>query len=175
MKQLCLAILFSLMSVASLAAIGDPGQNDKPVEITANSLEVLQSERKAIFKGAVKAVQGDVTLSADEMTVFYKKSGSGEESAGGFGAVSRIEATGNTLLTTPEETASGDKGIYEVDQKKVHLLGNVELTRDKNILRGTRLEYSFATGRSLVTSDTKAGESSGGRVRAIFVPKGDKQ
>lgn len=174
MKRFYLAILLSVVSVGALAAIGDPGQNDKPVEITANSLEVLQAERKAIFKGAVKAVQGDVTLSADEMTVFYKKSGGGNDSAGGFGAVSRIEASGNAHLTTPEETASGDKGVYEVDQKKVHLLGNVELTRDKNILRGTRLEYSFVTGRSLVTSNGKAGEASGGRVRAIFVPKDGK-
>ncbi len=164
----------TLLSAGASAQAINPENSKKPIEITANSLEVLQEQRKATFSGAVKAVQGDVTLASDAMTVFYGKSGA--ESSGGFGAIERIEATGNVLLTTPGETASGEKGIYKVAEKKVYLMQNVILTKDKNVLKGSALEYSFATGRSLMTSGAalEGQPASGGRVKAVFVPSDKK-
>lgn len=148
-----------------------------PVEITSDSLEVLQHENKAIFKGNVVAVQGEVRLKSDVMIVHYKqkdeKAGANtakkapeppQAAQGEMGAITLIEVQGNVLVATPQESAKGDKGEYDVPTRTLHLFGaNVVLTRGKNIMRGTALEYNMETGRSILTNN-------GTRVRSLFVP-----
>ena len=89
-----------------------------------------------------------------------------------MGAITLIEVQGNVIVATPEESAKGDTGDYHVASKIIHLFGNnVTLTRDKNILRGTALEYNLETGRSVLTSGENTTTSQhGGRVRGVFVP-----
>lgn len=156
-----------------------------PVEISADNLEVLQKESKAIFKGNVIAVQGKLRLNADKMVVHYKQKDGGKEpekpeaseTTEGMGAVSLIEVEGNVLVATPEETARGDKGDYEVDKRFLRLTGeNVILTRDKNILRGKSVEYDLDTGRSVLTNKNGDANAKGdNRVRGVFVPKSEEK
>ena len=66
----------------------------------------------------------------------------------------------------PGNRPKGDKGNYEVATRILHLFGkNVVLTRDKNIMRGTALEYNMETGRSILTNGGNVvnGKSSGAR------------
>lgn len=169
---LSLWALGGLFLVASAAHAGLPeGDKDKPIEITADSLEVLQPDRTATFRGNVHAKQGAIVLTAQQMTVYYRVK---EERASDLGAVSKIDATGNVVLTTPEDTARGDNGTYDVDARKIWLSGNVTLTRGKNVLQGSRAEYSFVTGKSLLTSAPSQSGNTGGRVKALFVPDDKK-
>lgn len=174
--------------------LGEKYDTKLPVEISSDNLEVLQQQSKAIFKGNVLAVQGKVRLKADTMIVHYKQktdqaaqpvkptptpapsatnSGAG---TGSMGAITLIEVEGNVLMATPEESAKGDKGNYQVEEKLLHLTGeNVILTRDKNILRGTELVYNLETGRSVLTNKGAAvSGTNDGRVRGVFVPTEDK-
>jgi lipopolysaccharide export system protein LptA len=49
------------------------------------------------------------------------------------------------------------------------------LTRDKNVLKGDRLTYNLATGKSAISGGGAAAKSGGkDRVRALFVPDGAK-
>jgi lipopolysaccharide export system protein LptA len=162
-----------------------------PVEISSDTLEVLQNQNKAIFKGNVIAVQGKIRLSSDVMIVHYKqksdapgqaappkvKSASSSQDGGSpMGAITLIEVEGNVFIATPEESAKGDKGNYQVEEKMLHLTGdNVILTRDKNILRGTELEYNLETGHSVLTSKhSKVRGTNGGRVHMLSVPNQDQ-
>lgn len=163
-------VLLWVSSDVHAAPVG--GDKDKPIEITADSLEVLQPDRTATFRGNVRASQGEIVLTAQQMTVHYRVR---EERADGAGAVSKIDALGNVVLTTPEDTAKGDSGTYEVDQRKIWLVGNVTLTRGKNVLTGSRAEYSFASGKSLLTSTPVEKGGTGGRVKALFVPEEEKK
>lgn len=147
------------------------GDKDKPIEITADSLEVLQPDRTATFRGNVHAKQGNIVLTAQQMTVHYRVK---EERAGDLGAVSKIDAVGSVVLTTPEDVAKGDSGTYDVDTRKIWLVGNVTLTRGKNVLQGSRAEYSFESGKSLLTSAPVSENGKGGRVKALFVPEEKK-
>ena len=151
------------------------GKSSAPIEVTSDALEVLQEQNKAIFKGNVVAVQGGVRLKSDAMTVFYNPSQPKDSEQ--QGAISRLEAAGNVLLTTQDETASGASGVYVVDKHQVTLQGNVVLTRDKNVLKGDTLTYDLNTGKSSLIggkSMKKQGEK-GQRVRALFIPeKNDK-
>ena len=142
-----------------------------PVEISADQLEVRQPDQLAIFTGNVVAIQGDLNLKSDRMTVHYR--GSGEQKSDKE-SVSRIDVDGNVFIANPSETASGDKGIYDVDNNEIRLLGNVTLTRAENILKGSSLIYNLDTGKSVLSKAD--GSKSSGRVRALFVPnkKDDK-
>jgi lipopolysaccharide export system protein LptA len=147
-----------------------------PIAIDADTLEVIQSQRKAIFNGNVVAKQGDMTIYSDTMSVFYNEAKSGGESA--MGALSRIEVIGNVRMNTTDESAQGNKGLYDAERNKVFLFGNVVLKRGNNILNGSTLEYNLTSGTSLLTggasgSGTAAKSSGKGRVRGIFVPNGN--
>jgi len=156
-------------------------KNSEPVEITADSLEVIQAENKAIFTGDVQANQGDMNIRSDKMTVHYKpakpsKADVGEKNASSpddASKISKVEVDNNVFISTPKETAKGDHGVYDVDAGIITLEGDVTLTSMKNIVKGHKLVYNLKTGQSKMASGN--GNSSGGkkeRVRGVFVPNG---
>jgi lipopolysaccharide export system protein LptA len=149
----------------------------EPIEITSDALEVQQLQNVAIFTGNVVAIQNDVRLKSDKMTVYYTSSEEKKE-GGGKQTVKKIDVEGNVFLATPEETASGNRGNYNVEGEEIHLYENVLLTRGANTLKGSQLVYNFATGKSVVTGGAVAatGASAGKeRVRALFVPDQKKK
>ena len=135
-----------------------------PIEITADTLEVQQDLQLAIFQGNVDAVQGELRLRADQLTVHYR---TGE---GGESTISLIEAKGKVVLSSPTEMAQGDEGVYDVDADTIELVGSVVLNRGDNIISGDRLKLNLATGKSKMESGVGA---TGGRqrVKALIVPK----
>jgi lipopolysaccharide export system protein LptA len=144
-----------------------------PIEITADSLEVLQEQKIATFAGNVDAVQGDMVLSADQLRVYYGgDDGSAATGPPGTGSIRRIEADGNVFLSSPRETAQGNAGVYDVTSSQVTLDGAVVLTRGDNVIRGQRLEVDLASGRSRVFAaiPSTAGGTPPQRVRALFTP-----
>ena len=160
------AVVAGALATAALAperACAQTATHDTslPIEITADSLEVKQQERLAVFRGNVDAVQGRMRLTASEIRVRYR-SGSRGESAG---AISRIDATGDVRFATPSETAEGDAGVYDVDARHLTLTGSVVLTRGDNVIRGEKLTLDLATGRSRIESSQ--------RVRGLFQPKSE--
>lgn len=153
---------------------------DQPIEISADSLDVRQEEHQAVFSGNVIARQGATNLRAKTMTVHYSQ-GSESKPAAGVAAqgITKIEAVGGVVFSTPSETAQGDTAIYNAAADTIELTGgNVLLTREQNILKGQRLTYNLATGRSVLTAGgavvNEQGKRVGGRVQGLFVPKPDK-
>lgn len=176
-------ILAAGLTVGSMPAVSDVEaqtlQHDTslPIEITADSLEVLQNEQIATFTGNVDAVQGDLVLSADLLRVHY---GGGDDAAPGpaaAGAIRRIEAEGNVFLSSPRETAQGDAGVYDVAANQLTMEGAVVLTRDDNVIRGQQLEIDLVSGRSrmLAAVPSTEGGTAPQRVRALFTPDGSIQ
>lgn len=170
--SLALAITLITKAHAQAPAIGL--DHDKPIEIAADSLEVLQADKKAIFTGNVIATQGNINMKAARMLVFYRDA-AGASTTGGAASgqgIYKIEAQGEVFFASPQETAQGDSAVYNVDTDTIDLLGNVLLTREKNVLKGTRLNYNLATGRSVLVGGASAGGS--GRVRGLFLPQQTK-
>ncbi len=160
--------LIALLLCASAHAQSPTLSKEQPIELAADRLEVLQNNRTAIFTGNVIVTQGNIHMNAAQMTVYYRESGGEGEMGKG---IYRIAAEGKVLFTTPGETAQGDTAVYDVDAETIHLLGNVLLTRDKNILKGTKLDYNLKTGRSVLSG----GAGGGGRVHGLFVPDDKKE
>lgn len=166
MRRIAAILLALTMTFPAFAQSGGKHDSSKPIEINADSLEVLQKDQQAIFRGNVVAVQGQINLRSEKMTVFYREKG-----GAGANGIAKIIVEGKVFMATPQETAQGEKGIYDVDRKEITLLNNVVLTRDKNVLKGSRLDYNLGSGRSIVTGGVSAqGAKTGGRVRGLFVP-----
>lgn len=161
---------------------GTSHSNRAPIEVTSDTLEVFQEENRAAFTGHVVVIQGDVRLKADSMMVYYrkpedsgKKPGAKKKAAtagpGDPNAIRKIDAQGSVFLSTPEETASGASGTYDVEHHEIHLDDHVVLTRGKNVLKGSALTYNFNTGRSILKGEAPAANGKKERVRALFVPE----
>lgn len=184
-KLTTLAISALLAGWMAAAATAQDMKMDsrQPIEITAESLEVMQQEQQAVFSGNVLAVQGNMRIASDRMKVFYR---AGDEAKGDAQAVSRIEVHGNVFISSPTETARGKEGVYDVDANHLTLTGDVVLTRGENVVKGETLKYDLTSGKSRIVGagDTAGGSANDaeggkkGRVRGIFVPgsekKGDK-
>lgn len=150
------------------------GSSKAPIEINADNLQVFQEENKAIFEGHVVAIQEQVRLKADKMTVYYRSPDESSEQQ--QDAIKKIDVQGNVFMTTPDETASGLKGTYNVQGEEIRLIGNVVLTRGKNTLKGDSLVYDLKKGKSVMSSGDGAAAEEGNpakkaRVRAVFIPE----
>lgn len=135
---------------------------DEPIEVTADSLEVDREKKIAIFRGDVDAVQGELRLRAQTLTVYYHEGGNVLDEA----SIWRIDAVDDVFVSSPTETAQGEKGIYNVEESVINLTGSVVLTRGENVIRGDSLVMYLETGISRVESSAAASE----RVHGVFVP-----
>lgn len=143
---------------------------DQPVRINADSLEVRDKDKIAVFSGNVVVTQGDTTMRSKDLMVFYDGSVAGVQ--GGDqpvqkGQIRKLEATGGVLVKTKEQTASGDSGTFEMKSNTVTLVGKpVVLTQGPNVIRGQKLVVDLVTGVS---------KFEGGRVESLIVPGSLKQ
>ena len=180
-----LAIFAAFGLVSPAFAFGDGRDSNKPIEYAADHSEVFR-EGRALLTGNVVLIQGDTRLKCDKLTLYFNnkdqtaksksagaKQAAPAEPAGdvpNMGGLYRYDAEGSVFASSPDETASGDKAVFEVDKKLITMTGNVVLTRGKNVLRGSKLVIETETGRSRLDPE------SNGRVKGLFVPedKADK-
>ncbi len=171
----CLCLAAAVLGTVALAGAGAGAQEltsvgnfdtNQPIEINADSLEVQQDKNLAVFSGNVIAAQGAMRLKAQTLKVYYRRSeGSATQAEA---TISRIDAIGGVFLSSPNETAQGAVGVYDVENRVVTLSGSVVLTRGDNVIRGERLVLDLTTGRSRVDGVAASGQQE--RVRALFVP-----
>lgn len=130
--------------------------NTQPIEITADSLEVRESEQRAIFTGGVIAGQGNLRLTAETLSVWYRPGDGGES-----GQIDRMRAEGEVFLSSGPETARGEWADYAVVEGLVTMGGGVTLSQGDNVIRGERLVVNLTNG---------VGRVEGGRVQSVFNP-----
>ena len=164
--------------------IGGEGK-DQPVQIEAASLEVRDKSKMATFSGNVQVVQGDTTMKCQKLVVFYGEevgiAGAGDpkpaKPAGGVPKnpqnIRRIEARGGVTVVTKDQNASGDLGIYDLQQKTITLTGNVVVSQGQNVIHGERVIVDTVSGNAKVESGNQgSGAATPGRVRALIQPNG---
>lgn len=177
-------------SAASPFGLSQDQNKDQPVEIEAATLEVRDKNKTATFSGNVKVVQGDTTMKCQNLVVFYGQ----EVGLAGGGApnppvtttkatpgmpqgaqnIRRIEARGGVTVTTKDQNASGDLGIYDLKTKTITLSGNVTVSQGQNVIHGERVIVDMVTGNARVESASSSASASStagpGRVRALILP-----
>lgn len=116
-----------------------PRDSGEPVEITSeNGFELHQDTKRVIARGNAKAVQGAVSVTADELVADYRP-----RAGGGGDEVYRVFATGNVVMKSENETASGDAAVYDIDKAVLVMEGrNVSLTSPDGQVQAHRvLQY----------------------------------
>ena len=130
-----------------------------PIEVEADSLDVHDPVRQAIFHTNVRAQQGDFVLRTIELVAFYSgQSGLGLASAQTSdktpAQLTRIEAKQKVLITSKDgQTATGDWATFDVKANTVLMGGRVVVTRGKDMAEGPRLKIDLTTGMYRFESD----------------------
>lgn len=129
----------------------------------SQQLEYWELKSFAVARGDAVAVRDNKRVHADVLVAHLKPDAKGQT------RVYRVDAYDNVRIRTGRETATGDRGVYNVDSGVATLTGKVKLVRDDNELRGCRAEVNLNTGISKLFAC--ANQSSSGRVQGSFVPK----
>ncbi|MBX3593473.1 LptA/OstA family protein [Sphingomonas sp.] len=176
-------LIAALAAIATTTALGTAalGQSrhdsNAPIDFAAQNMELQDKANRAILSGGVRITQATMTLTAARVTVNYTG-----QVIDGSPAISRVDAAGGVTVTRPDQTASAQYGVYDINRRVITMLGNVSLVQGGNRISGGRLTIDLDTGRAAIdgagvgTSRAPDGSvvRSGGRVTGRFtVPKRD--
>jgi lipopolysaccharide export system protein LptA len=176
---LAVGVTYAQSSAPPNALQGFSQNRNQPVQINAQTLEVREKKKMAIYTGNVVLVQGDTTMRCKILTIYYdadQKNGGPAVKAStptpaGTDQIRRIEAVGSVVVTQKGQTATGEKAIYDISDDTVRLFpapgagSMVTVTQGSSIVRGPRL---------IVHLDTGVSHFEGGRVESLFVPSANK-
>ena len=158
------AAIIAVLAAALLVAGGSQAQQsmglnkhdtNAPIEVSANSFQADMNAKTGTYVGNVIVKQGDMKLRADRVRVNVVDS-----------KPEQIVAAGNVVFDAPSGNAQGDNGVYDVRPRLITLTGKVVLTKQKNIMRGSKLVVNLVTGMAQLV----AGGTTGGRVQGLFTP-----
>ena len=166
-----------------------------PIDVDADRLDVDDHTKLAVFHGDVRAVQGDFVVRTSEMRAHYTGAAGLAEPVNPTekrapAQITKIEARGKVIVTSKNgQNATGDWADFNVKDNQVILGGDVILTQEKNVVRGSRLIIDMITGQSVIHNDPGAAwsataaptggqgpaftirPSTGNRPSAIFYPR----
>lgn len=160
--------------------------------ITArDSLEYWEQKNLAVARGDALVITNDRRIRADVLTALFKSNsnrngvapaaakpapqtrkpaaGAKPGSNQGTSSLQRIDAYGNVVITTPQDVARGNRGVYLEETGIANLMGSVKITRGNNQLNGEVAEVNLRSGVSRIISANQG--KSGGPVRALIVPE----
>lgn len=172
------AVLALVLASAAAAGAQQQGRmsglqldNDQPIEIESDRLEVRDSEGIAIFTGNVSVVQGDTLLRSGRMVVHYVNDGEdgGSGPSSGSSDIERLEVEDDVYVRTQTQVATGDRGTFDMAADELTLSGDeVVLTEGDNVIVGCLLTVQMSTG---VAQLDGCGDGGGqGRVRMLLQP-----
>ncbi len=131
--------------------------------ITArDQIEYWEIKQMAVARGNAVAIRGDKTLKAEVLVAHFTRE------AGKSTEIHRVDAYDDVTVVSAEETATADRGVYQVATGIATLTGSVKVTRGQNVLTGCRAEVNLNTGISKFFSCE--GESSQ-RVQGVLLPE----
>ncbi|MBT8153532.1 LptA/OstA family protein [Epibacterium ulvae] len=133
----------------------DPGA---PVEVSAENLEVNQTDGSARFTGNVVIIQGVMRLSADIVHVTYK-TGDDQQKTG----IESLNASGDVILVNGPDAAEANTAEYNIDSGTITMTGNVLLTQGAAVLTSNKMVVNLTSGTAEMA----------GRVKTILNPNGN--
>ena len=159
-------------------------QGDQPIAIESNQLDVDDAQALATFSGDVSVQQGETSMNAEKLLVYYLRSQGGQAEAqpaaarsnmpGGSGDISRLEATGKVTIKSADQVATANKADFDMATQVAVLTGDVVLSQGRNVATGCILRIQMETGVARLQSRDCGGASGGGngtgRVRMLLSP-----
>ena len=133
--------------------------SNAPINVSSDNFVGDLASKVGTYIGNVIVIQGDMRLRADRVKVNVAQ-----------GKPTRIEATGKVVVNSQSGTATGDNGIYELGPRTITMTGHVVLTKEKDVMRGTKLVMDLNTNLAHLYAQGMPG----GRVQGLFIPPPQK-
>ena len=165
---------------AGALALGGPAtaqlkQGGGPIDLSANSLELVDAQPLAIWRGDVDALQGENRLRSDVLNIYFNgkptdgAATNGASPGRNWGKVDHMVAEGHVYFISPQQNARGDHAVYELGPDTITLTGDVIVVQGQSVMHGQKLVIDVHTGHATMASTGDA-RSSSGRVRGVFYP-----
>lgn len=140
--------------------VGAVAQGSGAVEIEASEMEILETDKRAVFRGDVVAKRPNDTIRCQEMVVDYLdvKQDDGSSNT----EVDSLDCKSAVTIVTTTQTITGDLAHFALRKDLLTVTGNVKVVQGKTIIRGPRLTVDLKSKRT---------KMEGGRVKGTFVPK----
>jgi lipopolysaccharide export system protein LptA len=150
-----LALLVLLLTGAPAMAASAPVAGAAKISITGDSFTVDDPHHQAVFTGHVIARNDQMTMTSDKVVAFYGEAGAS--------SIKSFEATGHVKIVTKEQTATGERAVFDPKTYLLTLTGNVLVTTTTGQVQAAQLVVNVRKNTSVFT-----GGKSGGRVTGVF-------
>ncbi len=180
----------ALGAVALLAGAAEaqlaPGNSKSPIDVTADRLEMVDSQHLAIWRGNVEAVQDGSRLVADVLNVYYQSTtgpdakapakpaapkpvapGSTASIGQSWGDLRQLVADGHVFFVSTNQTARGNHAVYEAEPDTITMTGDVVVVQGDNVVKGDKAIIQVKTGHADIVSNV-TGRNKPDRVRGVF-------
>jgi lipopolysaccharide export system protein LptA len=150
------------VALALLAASAGPGAGHadparpvapaqrRPAEINSDELEVDQPTGASVFRGNVRAAQGDMVLTADSLRLEYSRA-----TEGGRTRINRLIAAGGVTLVTPAEAVEAEEATYSLTEQTLEMRGDVVFVQGPNVLSGQVFRADLARGTGAMSGGVR--------------------
>ena len=171
MKTVAFAFAAAAFMAVAAPAHAQISENGGPVSYSADNLQYFDGDRRLVLTGNVDIVQNDARLRANQITLYFTRStapaAGGQSQNGGLGSgdIQRMIAEGDVYYVRPQQSARGDRAVYETASDSVTFTGNVVVASEENVIRGETLVLQIGTRQTTIRPQN------GQRVRGVFVPR----
>jgi lipopolysaccharide export system protein LptA len=175
-RAFLLSLGFALSLGASSANAQQRHDSTAPIDFASQHIELLDKQNKALLTGSVRISQAEMVLTSQRVTVTYTG-----QISNGSPEVTRLDASGGVTLTRPDQSASAQYAVYDINRRLITMVGGVTLRQGGNNVTGGRMTINLDTGRATIDGSGVGGsagagatgvQNKGGRVTGRFsVPK----
>ena len=140
---LCLLLLLPLL------AFGRQGDQDQPIEVEADSLEMRDQESISIYRGNVTLLQGSIRIESDELTIYFNEEDKLElmEMTGSPARFRQLDDDNKELLGEARQIN------YLESESLVTLIGDARFTHDGDLIESDRIEVNTENDNLSAGSD----------------------
>ena len=131
----------------------------EPIQVSSDKLEFDYKGRKAIFRGGVEVVQGEIQLGADTLTVVYSEVGKEQQ-------LREVIAEGGVKIVQGVRKATGKRAVFDQSNRTLVLTGDAVLEEGANQINGDTIVVYPDESRMEVKGDNR-------RVKVFLFPKQD--
>ena len=143
LKNLFLLLFLNTFTFAAVANTASPSSlpdDEQPVHISADALDIQDQTGTSLYTGNVEITQGSLTLNGERIII--KHPGGIIQSLDAFGQQARFKRF------DPEEQSwvygRADQILYNAQQKTLLLIGNAQVKQaDKHLITGPKLNYDI--------------------------------
>ena len=159
LRQLLLIIFVCCVSTQSISSEKIKSLfSNSVLNIESSSLEIIDSEKKAIFKGQVRILNEDALLATDNLMLLY----SFDDITGDI-QVEKITCEGNVLIEYESQVITSLNAVYDARTNQLVFSDEVIISRDEgNAIKADKVSVDLNTMR--IKMDSKS------RVKAFITP-----